>query len=69
VDKLPSNVAPAWSPDGQFIVFLSNREPNHEAGAWRIWVMNVDGSNQHSLPVNVPLEYTYTGEQMVSWGG
>lgn len=68
VDQLPSNVAPAWSPDGQHIVFLSNRQDNHEAGAWRIWVMNADGSNQHPLPINVELEYGYTDEQMVSWG-
>jgi TolB protein len=69
VDQLPSNVAPAWSPDGQHIVFLSNRQDNHEAGAWRIWVMNADGSNQHPLPINVQIEYGYTDEQMVSWGG
>lgn len=68
VDQLPSNVSPAWSPDGQYIVFLSNREENHEAGAWRIWVMNADGSNQHPLPINVTIDYTYTGEQMISWG-
>ncbi|MFN8490714.1 MAG: SH3 domain-containing protein [Caldilineaceae bacterium] len=68
VNQLPSNVAPAWSPDGQHIVFLSNRENNHEAGAWRIWVMNADGSNQHPLPVNVQLDYSYTDEQAVSWG-
>ncbi|CAN5820501.1 hypothetical protein BH10CHL1_BH10CHL1_24680 [soil metagenome] len=70
VDQLPSNVAPAWSPDGQHIVFLSNRQDNsYEAGAWRIWVMNADGSNQHPLPINVALDYGYTDEQMVSWGG
>ena len=68
VNQLPSNVAPAWSPDGQHIVFLSNRQDNHEAGAWRIWVMNADGSNQHPLPVNVQLDYSYTNEQAVSWG-
>lgn len=68
VKQLPSNVAPAWSPDGQHIVFLSNRETNHEAGAWRVWVMNADGSNQHPLPVDVTLDYSYTNEQAVSWG-
>jgi hypothetical protein len=67
VKALPSNVAPAWSPDGQQIVFLSNREPNHEAGRWRLWVMNADGSNQRPLPVDLPLDY-HGGEQMVSWG-
>ncbi len=69
VEQMPSNVAPAWSPDGQHIVFLSNRAANHEAGAWRIWVMNADGSNQRPLPVEVPIEYNFVQEQMVSWGG
>ena len=68
VDVLPSNVAPAWSPDGQHIVFLSNREANGEAGTWRIWVMDADGRNQHSLPINVTLNYTFGAEQAVSWG-
>jgi hypothetical protein len=67
VDQLPSSVAPAWSPDGQFIVFLSNREENGEAGRWRVWVMNADGSNQRPLPVDVPITYTFNLEQMVDW--
>jgi hypothetical protein len=67
VDEMPSNVAPAWSPDGQHIVFLSNREDDGEAGQWRVWVMNADGSNQHPLPVELPLNYTYATEQMVDW--
>lgn len=68
VSQMPSNVAPAWSPDGQHIVFLSNREENGEAGTWRIWVMDADGSNQRPLPIDVPLTYGYAQEQMVSWG-
>ena len=68
VDELPSNVAPAWSPDGQQIVFLSNREENGEAGSWRLWVMDADGSNQRALPIDVTLTYTYGAEQAVSWG-
>jgi hypothetical protein len=67
VDQLPSNVSPAWSPDGQHIVFLSNREANGEAGTWRLWVMNADGSNQRPLPINVPITYNFVQEQMVSW--
>lgn len=63
VTPLPHNVAPAWSPDGQHIVFLSNR-----AGQWKLWVMNSDGSNQRSLAVDVPIEYNYQAEQVVSWG-
>lgn len=68
VDQMPSNVSPAWSPDGQSIVFLSNRTAANEAGAWRLWVMNADGSNQRPLPVTVPLHYDYVLEQMVDWG-
>jgi len=69
VDALPSSVAPAWSPDGSQIVFLSNREADGEAGAWRLWVMDADGSNQWPLPIEVELNYTFGAEQMVSWGG
>ena len=60
---LPHNVAPAWSPDGRHIVFLSNR-----TGQWKHWVMNPDGSDQRQLPVDVPIEYNYQAEQAVSWG-
>lgn len=63
MDELPHNVAPTWSPDGQHIVFLSNR-----SGQWALWVMNADGSNQRQLPVDVPIEYAYQAEQVVSWG-
>lgn len=68
VDQLPSNVSPAWGPDGQSIVFLSNRTDTHEAGPWRLWVMNADGSNQRPLPINIALHYDYVLEQMVDWG-
>ena len=68
VDQLPSNVAPAWSPDGSQIVFLSNRTATNEAGPWHLWVMNRDGSNQQQLPINVALHYDYVTEQMVDWG-
>ncbi len=67
VDELPSNVAPAWSPDGQHILFLSNRADSHEAGAWRVWVMDADGANQRPLPLDLEISYTFGGEQAVSW--
>ncbi|MEZ4729827.1 MAG: SH3 domain-containing protein [Caldilineaceae bacterium] len=68
VDTMPSSVAPAWSPDGQHIVFLSNRTENNDAGAWRLWVMNSDGSNQRPLPINLTFAYNYVLEQVVDWG-
>jgi len=67
VNVIPSNVAPAWSPDGKHIVFLSNREDNHEAGKWRVWVMDTDGSNQHPLPINLDINYTFGDEQSTDW--
>jgi Tol biopolymer transport system component len=69
VDQLPSNVSPAYSPDGSQIAFVSNRTDSGEAGAWRIWMMNADGSNQRALPIDVEINYTFGAEQMVSWGG
>lgn len=68
VDTMPSSVAPAWSPNGQSIVFLSNRTEDNSAGPWRLWVMNADGSNQRPLPVNLTFTYNYVTEQVVDWG-
>ncbi len=68
VDELPSNVAPAWSPDGQQIIYVSNRNSIESAGAWHFWVMNADGSGQRQLPIDIVLDYSFASEQMVSWG-
>lgn len=38
------NYLPAWSPDGQRLAFVSNRN-----GSPEIWVMDLDGSNQKQL--------------------
>lgn len=62
----PNNVAPAWSPDGKFILFLSDRD-----GAWRLYRMNADGSGQALfLPQvlgSIALKYDFAAERMVSW--
>lgn len=62
----PDNVAPAWSPDGKHIVFLSNRD-----GAWRLYRMNADGSDQEPLLPQVigdfTLKYDFAAERVVSW--
>jgi Tol biopolymer transport system component len=36
---------PAWSPDGNQIVF--NEGPDDAQGTGELWLMNADGSNQH----------------------
>jgi hypothetical protein len=62
-----NNVAPAWSPDGTQIAFLTDRN-----GQWEIWVMNADGSHQRPLfPPgtlnNLDLQYYSVGERVLSW--
>ena len=64
-----NNVAPAWSPDGSQIAFLTDR-----TGQWEIWVMNADGSNQQPMfPDEVydqlQISYNAVDERVLSWGG
>jgi uncharacterized protein YgiM (DUF1202 family) len=66
-DKAWNNVAPAWSPDGSQIAFLTDR-----TGDWQIWVMNTDGSDPHPLfsdEINKQLGITYNfvDERVFSW--
>ncbi len=50
--KTGDNESPSFAPNGQLIVFSSNRigEGNGK-GQGNIWVMNRDGSNQHKLDI------------------
>ncbi len=68
VENLPSNVAPAWSPDGKSVVYLSSRDAENDRGPWRLWVMDAGGGNQRPLPIDVPIEYGFGHDQIVSWG-
>jgi dipeptidyl aminopeptidase/acylaminoacyl peptidase len=62
-----NNVAPAWSPDGSKIAFLTDR-----SGRWEIWTMGADGSNQRpllpaSVGAKVALQHTTDDDRSVSW--
>jgi len=63
----PSSVAPTWSPDGQSILFLSDRD-----GAWKLYIMNADGSNQRLFLPNVlgqlSFRYDFAAERTANWG-
>lgn len=63
LESLPHNVAPAWSPDGQSIAFLSNRD-----GDWAVYLMAGDGSGQRRLDVGMAVEYRFQNEQVIGWG-
>jgi TolB protein len=67
LERRPNNVSPAWSPDGNQIVFLSDR-----GGDWEFYVMDSDGSDQRKILSDVTddLEIWYQGrnERVISWG-
>jgi TolB protein len=40
----PDAIEPAWSPDGNFVAYQTNRDAN-----WEIYVMNVSSLEQRRL--------------------
>ncbi len=54
---------PTWSPNGQWIAFVSN-----EGGSWGIWVMRADGSGRRKIkdlgPTGLLDDWT---EERISW--
>ena len=62
-----NNAAPAWSPDGSQIAFITDRN-----GAYEIWVMNADGSGQHPILAasalgDPKIQYDGVDERVISW--
>ena len=61
-----SSASPAWSPDGDYIAFLTDR-----TGEWEIWVMRADGSQPRPLfsaeLAGLTLDYAALGERAISW--
>lgn len=60
------NVAPVWSPDGQQVLFLSDRN-----GKWEFFVTDPSGSNIRQVLKNVtdliPLRFDFSNERMMDW--
>ena len=60
-EKTYNSVAPAWSPDGRYIAFLTDR-----AGKWQVYVMRADGTGQRKL-LDLPVKYEFNGERVLDW--
>jgi TolB protein len=66
-DGMPaSSVAAAWSPDGKYIAFYTDR-----SGKWEIWVMKADGSDEKPMfgkaLDGLTLGYSFDGDRALSW--
>jgi TolB protein len=61
-----SSVAAAWSPDGKYLAFYTDR-----TGKWEIWVMKADGSEQRPMfgtaLDGLSLGYSFDGDRALSW--
>jgi TolB protein len=64
--EVGNSAAPAWSPDGQYIAFLTDR-----TGRWEIWIMRPGGKGQRPMfdleLDGLPLEYAHVAERAISW--
>ncbi len=65
-DKVIRNVAPTWSPDGQQILFLSDRN-----GKWEFFVTDANGQNTvqvlKGVTDQIALQFGYNNERVMDW--
>ena len=57
----PRAIGLAWSPDGQHIAFLSDRD-----GGWALYLVKPDGNNQTKV-FDLGPEYPDWLDQSISW--
>jgi dipeptidyl aminopeptidase/acylaminoacyl peptidase len=64
--EVGDSASPAWSPEGQFIAFLTDR-----TGQWEIWNMRANGTSQQPMFAtaldSLTLDYAWQGERAISW--
>ncbi len=64
--ELGNSAAAAWSPDGGYLAFLTDR-----TGRWEIWVMRAGGGEQRPMfdgtLDGLSLEYGHIGDRTISW--
>ncbi len=63
-----SSAAPAWSPNGKQIAFVTDRN-----GKWEFWVMNANGTDPHPLfsaevAAQFNVQYHGVDERLINWG-
>jgi hypothetical protein len=64
--EVGNSVSAAWSPNGQYIAFMTDR-----TGKWEVWVMRANGADPKpmfgSALDGLPIEYSYMSERAISW--
>jgi len=64
--EVGNSASPAWSPDGQYIAFFTDR-----LGKWEIWIVRANGGGLRPMFPDeldgLRLDYASLGERAISW--